>query len=381
MDSNDRKRLERLLAEMDGGSRLRLAKRATALRKLHQTSSSHGNRRGREEDAPTYERKRDRTARSGSLRETMLALLAEELVAEDAAASDDARVAIVASIVADSCEVLLDDELLHCGLAPGLARTQQTSLAVGDRVALAQGEPPVVRAVLPRTSSLSRPDPGPVPIERVLAANIELVVAVASFRDPPLKAKWLDRIVLAATRGKVRPILCANKHDLVPPEEREAAMRVLDSYRAAGFTAIACSASTGEGVEELRDEMGSAFCAFVGHSGVGKSSLLNALAPDLQLVTGDVRRDGKGRHTTTRSTLYRLAGGAWVIDTPGIRTLGLEGLAEEDWRDAYPDIAALAEGCRFRDCAHGSEPGCAVQGAVRSGRLDPERVASYRKLR
>ncbi|MCZ6597639.1 MAG: ribosome small subunit-dependent GTPase A, partial [Planctomycetota bacterium] len=156
----------------------------------------------------------------------------------------------------------------------------------------------------------------------------------------------------------------------------------LEPLVAAGVQVVACSAESGEGVADLEERLAGRTCVFVGHSGVGKSSLLNALDPELGIKVSAVREsDGKGRHTTSASTLHRLPCGARVIDTPGVREFGLWNLSAEELAGYFPELAKHAAGCRFRDCSHDHEPDCAVRAAVASGGIPAARWRSYLRIR
>jgi ribosome biogenesis GTPase len=232
--------------------------------------------------------------------------------------------------------------------------------------------------VLPRASRLIRPDPHDPRLERVLAANVELVLVVAALREPRLSVGLVERVVLATQRGGAVPLVVATKLDLCADAE---ALASLAPLRATGVDVVACSAKTGAGIDELRARVAGRLCALVGHSGVGKSSLLNALDPALALAEGRVRAaDGKGRHTTTASSLHRLADGTRLIDTPGVREFGLWGMTRAELGAAFPDVAAAAERCRFRDCTHDHEPDCAVRAAATSGALSDARYRSYLRI-
>ncbi len=258
--------------------------------------------------------------------------------------------------------------------------------AVGDWVALsgiggdaADGSAPVtavVQAVLPRSSAIVRRAPGdhdrPT---QVLAANVDLAFLVTSLnRDFNLRR--LERYLAVAWDSGARPVVVLSKSDLAADPT---GMRLAAEATAPGVDVVTASAVTGEGLDAVRAALAPGRTAvFLGSSGVGKSSLVNALAGRSLLETAAVREDdARGRHTTTRRQLLRL-GDALVIDTPGLRELGLAdggGLAE-----AFDDLESIAATCRFRDCRHDGEPGCAVTAALADGRLAPDRLAALRKL-
>jgi ribosome biogenesis GTPase len=251
--------------------------------------------------------------------------------------------------------------------------------AIGDWVALDVAEDtPVIRAIVPRSSVLARRRPGAAERLQVLAANVDVVVLVDALDRGPNRRR-IERGVALAYNSGATPIVALTKADLCGNLETATA----DARAGAPFAdVLPVSCIDGSGVEALSRLLApGATAVFLGPSGAGKSTLINHLLGEDLLETGEVRDgDRKGRHTTTRRQLVSLASGACLIDTPGVRELGL-------WLDAdavdaaYSDIDHLAEGCRYRDCRHESEPGCAVISAVESGELDADRLAGYLKLK
>ena len=271
------------------------------------------------------------------------------------------------------------DEERRAVLAPELARTQQTSVAVGDEVTLFEQDDadPIVVQVGERRSELARTDPGNDDRRRVLAANVDLVALVLTADRP--RFGLIDRLLLALDDSGAELCVVVNKCDL--EHDRDQLEAGLRPHRAAALPIVLASATRGDGMHELEALVRTRAVAFVGHSGVGKATLLNRLDPAVAgRATGAVReQDGRGRHTTTASRLTTLSDGTRLIDTPGVRAFGLaEGAS--DAVAAFPDVLAFAEGCRFRNCAHRSEPGCAVRAAVESGDLDADRLASFQDL-
>jgi ribosome biogenesis GTPase len=260
----------------------------------------------------------------------------------------------LAAVFADGSE-----RLLHAAVLP----------AVGDWIA-AGGD--AVRGVLARWSQLSRADPSGVGAQ-VLAANVDLVLITAP--ADRLSPARVERELTVAWDSGAHPVVVLTKCDLA-----EASTLATLSERLVGVDVIGTSATTGRGIDELGERLRPAFTAvFLGPSGAGKSTLANALLGTDTLDTGAVRdSDRRGRHTTTSRQLLAVPGGGVIIDTPGLRSMGLAGdvLVEA----AFPDIEALAGGCRFSDCRHQTEPGCMVVAAERSGELDGDRLASFRKL-
>jgi len=251
--------------------------------------------------------------------------------------------------------------------------------AVGDWVAVEKvgdGQA-ILHAVLPRRSKLSRKVAGRATEEQVVAANVDTVFLVTA-ANVEVNLRKLERNLTLAWESGARPVLVFTKADLCDdPAAVEAAARSI----AGKAPVYLVSNATGAGLEDLRAELQPGrTVVLVGVSGVGKSSLVNAWLGYERQATGAVReQDQKGRHTTTHRELFVLPGGALVIDTPGVRELALwEG--EQGIAEAFPDVVELAKGCRFGDCRHEKEPGCAVQAAVAEGALSAERYAAYRKL-
>ena len=191
-----------------------------------------------------------------------------------------------------------------------------------------------------------------------------------------MNANLIDRYLVAASIGELDPVICVNKVDLA--DEISACHAAVEPYQRLGYKVLLTSAVSGAGIDELADRLAGQTSILAGLSGVGKSSLLNAVQPGLQLRTGEISERLKmGRHTTTQVNLFKLNRGGYVIDTPGIRDFGLDGLLHTDLIAYYPEIQAAASACRFSDCTHTHEPDCAVQAALQAGRLSETRFQSY----
>lgn len=275
--------------------------------------------------------------------------------------------------------VLLDATVHTCLIDERLKERDSTLLAPGDQVFVEQdNENWVVRGVAPRRTRLSRPEPGSEehPFEQVFAANVDVMVIVAATLRPPFRAGLVDRFLIAAQIGGVEPVLCLNKIDLSEDEPEE-----LQAYRELGLKVFKISCLEGRGLEPLRAYLAGKTCVVCGHSGVGKSSLLNALDPSLQLNTQEVSTSDRGRHTTTGGRLHDLSCGIRIIDTAGIRALGLWDVSAQTLAFFFPELAEVAQGCKFRDCTHTHEPQCAVLEALEAGTLSRHRYDSYLRIR
>jgi ribosome biogenesis GTPase len=203
---------------------------------------------------------------------------------------------------------------------------------------------------------------------------------VAAWRNPAFWPELVDRYLIAALRNNLAPIIAINKVDLA--EEPWDLEGVAQAYRLAGCKVILTSAATGRGLDELRAALEGRTTALAGLSGVGKSSLLSAVEPGLNLKVGEVNEQKQfGRHTTTQSSLHPLKAGGFVVDTPGIREFGLAGMSKTDLPRFYPEFAEAAKGCEYANCTHTREPWCAVKSAMRAGRLSRMRLESYWKIR
>ena len=247
--------------------------------------------------------------------------------------------------------------------------------AVGDWVAVcdAPGGRAAIEAVLPRKSKVSRKTPWLKAEEHVLAANVDTVLLVSGL-DGDFNPRRLERYLTAAWDSGANPVLVLTKLDVLDDPGKIVEAEAI----AIGLPVIAVSNVTGEGIDELQALLrAQQTFVLLGSSGVGKSTLINRLAGRRLMPTGDLRRDGRGRHTTRHRQILVLPSGALLVDTPGLRELQVW---EGDVDSAFADVAELAAQCKFNDCGHDTEPGCAVQEALETGLLDPDRYASYRRL-
>lgn len=262
--------------------------------------------------------------------------------------------------------------------------SERLKLAVGDEVLVepdARGAAWAICEILPRRSRLARRAPGGAYGERVVAANVDQVVVVFAAAKPDPHPRMLDRFLVIAEANRLAARVVVNKIDLVG--ERAARDRFA-AYERAGYPVHFTSTKRGDGLPTVRAMLGGRVSVFTGPSGVGKSSLLNALFPGLSLRIGDISESvNKGRHTTVGATMIPLPDeqDGYVVDTPGLREVGLWALSPERLDLCFPELRPFIPQCRFADCTHTAEPDCAVKDAVGRGEVNAERFASYVKLR
>jgi ribosome biogenesis GTPase len=256
---------------------------------------------------------------------------------------------------------------------------RKNPLAVGDLVRIdLESDPPSVDEVLRRRNYFGKTASSHDPREQILFANVDQLLIIASVQKPLFSSVRADRILAACVWHDIPARVVLNKIDL---DRRGEAQPIADTYRAAGYEVLLTSAKSGAGLKELRSWLRGVTTALYGASGVGKTSLLNALEPGLGLAMGKISRYwDAGKHTTSFSQLVPLGMGGCVIDTPGIRTFRIHGIAPERLRDLFPEFARVAGRCRFPDCTHDHEPDCAVSAAVEAGALPASRYASYLTL-
>lgn len=274
------------------------------------------------------------------------------------------------------CRVIRDDTGLEADV---LARRQRP--VVGDRVRLIcrDGDILEVASIEERRTRLSRPRISDAGAEQVIVANVDTVVVVVSILTPPLHPRLIDRYLVAIQYGGADATLVLNKIDLADAATRAEAGAILAPYRAIDVPTFPVSTMTGEGIDLLRAHLARKSAAFVGHSGVGKSALVNALYPEIRQQVGEVWKGyGRGTHTTTTSDLFVLPDGGSLIDTPGIRSFGIWNVPREELRSYFPEFESCR--CRFRDCLHVAEPGCGVREAAESGEISSARYDAYLRL-
>ncbi len=284
--------------------------------------------------------------------------------------------------------------MLRCQLRGRVKRAQRSAkgrqiyadpVAVGDEVVVTprDNEEGVIEEILPRRTKFSRRYPGKRDaIEQIVVANADQVVIVLSTRLPDFNLRFLDRFLILAEVGEMDAVVCLNKIDLIDSAERQELRSILSAYEQLGYPVIFTSINHSESIQAFRDALRDRFSVVVGASGVGKSSLLNAVQPGLGLRVGEVGlKTGKGRHTTTLVELFSLEFGGEVADTPGIREVGLWGVDTKNLDLYFPEMEPYLGECKYTDCIHVSEPRCAIVDAVNTGKISDVRYQSYISLK
>ena len=286
---------------------------------------------------------------------------------------------LVVRSAAGFVDVLIDGSVVQCRIRGRLKNAPRTSdiCVIGDQVLVEQPDERthVVVEVLPRHTRFSRRQPGRGPErEDVLVANLDQLLVTFCYGQPALNTRLLDRFLVIAEHQGIQALIIMNKGDLRDPGDED----WQSAYQAIGYPVLTVSAGTGAGLSLLNEALEDKISAFVGPSGVGKSSLINRILPDLELTTASVSaHHGKGRHTTRVASLYAVPGGGFLADTPGIRELGTWALPVRDLDRCFPELTPYRTECAFRSCSHTHEPQCAVIDAVNAGEVSEARYDSY----
>lgn len=274
-----------------------------------------------------------------------------------------------------------DSDIVTCSIRGRLKRGHafMDRVALGDRV-LIDRIGATIEEVLDRNSALVRSAPSPRGVyQQVLLANLNQVLMVFACAQPAPHLRMLDRFLIICEKQHLKPVIIANKVDLVG---LAAARLIFDRYTTLGYPVIYTSALNSQGIELLSDYLKDKLSALAGPSGVGKSSLLNAVQPGLSAAVNEVSKvTERGRHTTVVRQLYSLDMGGYVADLPGLKALALWDIQPEELDGYFPELRDLVNQCQFNDCSHQNEPGCAVRRALSEGRIHPERYDSYLRLR
>lgn len=263
--------------------------------------------------------------------------------------------------------------------------TSTNPVAVGDIVEIdieeEEAGTAIIHSIADRRNYINRQSPKSKYQHHIVAANLDQSVLVATLREPRTSQGFIDRFLVASEMYHVPAVIVFNKWDLYREKEKQLYEEWAAMYGEAGYPVIVCSTVTGEGIEALKQKLTGKISLFSGHSGVGKSTLLNAILPELKLRTQDVSGwSGKGMHTTTFAEMFDLPGGGSLIDTPGVREFGLVNVTKQELSHYFPEMRSRLNDCQFNNCQHLNEPGCAIKQAVEEGVITAERYESYISL-
>lgn len=275
-----------------------------------------------------------------------------------------------------------DGEIWSCRIK-GKFRTKgiktTNPVAVGDRVAVErQAGEGVIYDILDRKNYIIRKSTNLSRQAHIIAANVDQAILVTTLKHPEVSTVFIDRFLASVEAYNIPAVLIFNKVDLCDEEDRWLLRALMDVYQNVGYTCLAVSAETGEGVEEVKQLLQDKVSVFSGQSGVGKSSLINRIEPELTLKTAKISEmHDTGKHTTTFAEMFELSFGGYIVDTPGIRAFGLVHMEKNEISHYFPEIFKYAEDCRYYNCTHIHEPGCAVLEAVKEGKISETRYFSY----
>jgi ribosome biogenesis GTPase len=265
--------------------------------------------------------------------------------------------------------------------------TSTNPIAVGDEVVIEveseSANTAMIVEILPRRNYINRQSPAHKMHHHIVAANLDQSLLFATLREPKTSQGFIDRFLVTCEAYHVPAIVVFNKADVYKTKELEKYAELRDMYAAIGYRTVLMSVKTNQGIEEVKEALKNKTTLLSGHSGVGKSSFINTIFPELQLKTQDVSGwSGKGLHTTTFAEMFDLPGntGGRLIDTPGMREFGLVDISRQELSHYFPEMARLINDCQFNNCLHINEPGCAVKDAVANGIIDEERFISYYKI-
>ncbi len=263
--------------------------------------------------------------------------------------------------------------------------TSTNPIAVGDKVVLAQDEvegDTVITEILSRRNYINRVSPHNKNKQHIVAANLDQSLLFATLKDPKTSLGFIDRFLVTGEAYHIPSLIVINKVDLWGEKEKYQIERLNEIYEPLGYPIILMSLQNFEGVEKLLNTLANKVSLLSGHSGVGKSTFINYLFPDLHLKTQDVSDwSGKGLHTTTFAEMFDLPQGGQIIDTPGIREMGLVDISKEELAQYFPEMKARMNDCKFNNCQHLEEPGCAIKDAVNSEEISEERYVSYLNIK
>lgn len=259
------------------------------------------------------------------------------------------------------------------------ARKSTNPVVVGDRVLISrENEEALITEVLPRKNYIIRKSLNLSKQTHILAANLDQAILLATLVAPRTSTGFIDRFLVTAEAYRIPAIVIFNKTDLLDKELKEIQQELIDMYSHIGYTCFAISSLQKKDTDKVKKLLKGKISLLSGHSGTGKSTLINAIQPGLDLKTGNISDVHlKGKHTTTFSELHKLNDGGYIIDTPGIKELGLVEMKKEEVGHYFPEFRALMHGCRFNTCTHTHEPGCAVLKALEEGKIDEERYHNY----